>query len=77
VLACVLEIQVLMLKIQAKLSDDSTEVLRQCLNISGIDDINETGWEETVLATLQHFLRSSLNKNAPQGAAGQMAQGAG
>ena len=66
-----------MLKIQANLSDESSEVLRQCLNISGIDDINETGWEETVLATLQHFLRNSLTKNPPQGAAGQMAQGAG
>ena len=60
-LACSLEVVLLLLRIKARLPKDQFVILRHFVPCN-IDTDNETGWEESTLASVQHLLKSGLNK---------------
>tara|TARA_B110000285_G_C15041413_1_gene572011 strand:- start:202 stop:555 length:354 start_codon:yes stop_codon:yes gene_type:complete len=60
-LACSLEVVLLLLRIKARLPKDQFVILRHFIP-SNIDSESETGWEESTLASVQHLLKSGLNK---------------
>jgi len=60
-LACSLEVVLLLLRIKARLPKDQFIILRHFVPCN-IDTDNETGWEESTLASVQHLLKSGLNK---------------
>ena len=60
-LACSLEVVLLLLRIKARLPKDQFTILKHFIPCQ-IDTDNETGWEESTLASVLHLLKSGLNK---------------
>jgi len=56
-LACSLEVTLQLLRITARLQRDQYDLLRTFVS-PYVDSENETGWEESTLASVQHLLKS-------------------
>ena len=54
-LACALEVVMGLLRIKAKMSEKQYELLRNYVS-PVVDSDNETGWEESTMASVQHLI---------------------
>ena len=57
----------MLIKIQAQMDDETFEILNSFMS-PDVDDAlaTETGWEETILASTAHLLRTSLSRKDKQ-----------
>ena len=62
-LASSLEVVLQILGLKARLSSDQIGQLKLYIPTK-VDCENETGWEESTLAAIQHLLRTNLNQGA-------------